>query len=277
MDEVGLGEQLQRARKTAGLTQQELCHKAKLSYSTLAKIERGAIKSPSIFTIQHIAAALDMDLSRLMGENSSVKKTKKKSANGVEFVYFDINGCLVRFFQRAFIGLSNDCGVSADLIERVFWHYNDAACKGDITMMEFNHKMASKLGIESLDWQAYYMGAIEPIPEFIELLITTSAEYKVGLFSNIMPGFIDEMISKSIIPSLDYETIVDSSIVKANKPDKKAYDFAFKMAGVDPGGILLIDDSRANIVAAEQYGWHVVWADQYHPSETVNRITTLLT
>lgn len=272
MDEVGLGKQLQRARKAAGFTQQELCHKAKLSYSTLAKIERGAIKSPSIFTIQHIAAALDMDLSRLMGESSSPKKSKKTSANGVEFVYFDINGCLVRFFQRAFTNLSLDSGVSADLIEKTFWHYNDAVCRSDMSMAEFNHEMATKMGVESIDWKSYYMAAVEPIPELIELLVATSQEYRVGLFSNIMPGFIDEMVSSGMLPSLDYETIVDSSKVKMNKPDNAVYELAASMAGVEPEKILLIDDTRANIIAAEQNGWHVVWVDQYRPSETVERI-----
>jgi transcriptional regulator with XRE-family HTH domain len=46
LDEKGLGKRLQAARQKAGLTQQTLCQKAGLSYSTLAKIERGAIKSP---------------------------------------------------------------------------------------------------------------------------------------------------------------------------------------------------------------------------------------
>jgi transcriptional regulator with XRE-family HTH domain len=42
--EQALGKRLQDARRAAGLTQQELCQKADLSYSTLAKIERGAIR-----------------------------------------------------------------------------------------------------------------------------------------------------------------------------------------------------------------------------------------
>ena len=45
MNEKGLGHRLQQARQAAGLTQQALCQKAGLSYSTLTKIERGAIKS----------------------------------------------------------------------------------------------------------------------------------------------------------------------------------------------------------------------------------------
>jgi transcriptional regulator with XRE-family HTH domain len=67
MDEVGLGKQLQLSRQKAGLTQQALCQQAKISYSTLAKFERGAIKSPSIFTIESIAEVLGVTLDELLG------------------------------------------------------------------------------------------------------------------------------------------------------------------------------------------------------------------
>ena len=67
MNEKGLGLRLQKARKAAGLTQQELCQKSGLSYSTLAKIERGAIKSPSIFTIHQIAMVLNLGIDELLG------------------------------------------------------------------------------------------------------------------------------------------------------------------------------------------------------------------
>ena len=77
MDEKGLGKRLQGARRAAGLTQQELCHKAGLSYSTLTKIERGAIKAPSIFTIQSIAGALETTLDELLGGISSVQTANK--------------------------------------------------------------------------------------------------------------------------------------------------------------------------------------------------------
>jgi transcriptional regulator with XRE-family HTH domain len=102
MDEVGLGKSLQRARQKAGITQQELCQKAELSYSTLAKIERGAIKSPSIFTIQRISQALGVDLNELVGILPSNAKVsaKKRSKTGIRFVYFDINGVLYGFTTK---------------------------------------------------------------------------------------------------------------------------------------------------------------------------------
>jgi transcriptional regulator with XRE-family HTH domain len=66
MDEKTLGSRLQLARRRAGLTQQELCQKAGLSYSTLAKIERGAIKSPSVFTVAAIAGATNTSIEDLL-------------------------------------------------------------------------------------------------------------------------------------------------------------------------------------------------------------------
>src|SRR4051794_40520152 len=104
MDEQGLGKRLQEARQAAGLTQQQLCHQANLSFSTLTKIERGAIKAPSIFTIQAIAGALGLTLDELIGQAAPVNSHRKlqKTDRGVSFVYFDVNGCLIHFFQRAF-------------------------------------------------------------------------------------------------------------------------------------------------------------------------------
>src|SRR5690606_30264649 len=116
MDEQSLGRHLQSARIAAGLTQQDLCQKAGISYSTLAKIERGAIKSPSVFTIQRLAEVLGTSLDELMGNFSPGLGRKGRSRSGISFVYFDINGCLVRFFHHAFTELSQDSGVPADQI-----------------------------------------------------------------------------------------------------------------------------------------------------------------
>ena len=66
MDEKALGKRLQLARKRAGLTQQQLCQKAGLSYSTLPKIERGAIRSPSFITVANIASATGTQLEDLL-------------------------------------------------------------------------------------------------------------------------------------------------------------------------------------------------------------------
>jgi FMN phosphatase YigB (HAD superfamily)/DNA-binding Xre family transcriptional regulator len=274
MDEVGLGKSLQKARQKVGITQQELCQRAGLSYSTLAKIERGAIKSPSIFTIQRISQALGVDLNELLGSSgvSIGSTTKKRSKNGIRFVFFDINGCLVRFYHKAFTKLASETGLGAEAIETAFWHFNDIACRGEISLDEFNEKFSEKLNIPKINWTKYYLDAVEPIPEMQDLLKSVSKDYYIGLLSNIMSGLIDELRNSGLIPNIAYDVIVDSSKVGAVKPEAKIYEYAQQQSGVEAGEILLVDDSRSNLMAAEKMGWHVLWFDDYDPEESMPKI-----
>lgn len=278
MDEKGLGQRLQAARLAADLTQQALCQKANLSYSTLTKIERGAIKSPSIFTIQSIASALGTSLDTLIGAPSPAPagKQRQRSKTGVSFVYFDVNGCLVRFFHRAFTRIAHDSGQTADVIESAFWHYNDQVCRGEMSMDDFNAALAERLQVPTFEWQPYYLEAVEPLPEMHELLAWASELYGVGLLTNIMPGLLDGLRQKGFLPDVTYDAIIDSSVEHAIKPEVKIYEIAAERAGHVPNELLLIDDSRVNLMAAEKVGWHVLWFDDYRPNESISRIRETL-
>lgn len=276
VDEKTLGKQLQRARQRAGLTQQAMCQQAGLSYSTLAKIERGAIKAPSIFTIKQIADVLNMSLDDLVGSALGGKNSKKTTKSGVSFIYFDINGCLVRFFHRAFAAMARDTELSPDVIESVFWQYNDPVCTGEMSIADFNKALATDLGLDSVDWQKYYLAAVEPIAEMHELVRWAADNYRVGLMSNIGSGFIDDMKQHGLIPDISFDAIVDSSKVGVIKPDPQMYEIAEAMAGVPAEQILLIDDTRGNLTPARAAGWHVMWFNDYDSIESTERVRTAL-
>lgn len=280
MDEKGLGKRLADVRRAAGMTQQALCHEAGLSYSTLAKIERGAIKAPSIFTIASIAAALNTTLDTLLDiapPPAAAIPAKLTARNGVRFVYFDVNGCLVRFFQGAFAKLAHESDMPADEVESAFWHYNDDVCRGDMTMEEFNKAFAKRLRLPAIDWAHYYLEAVEPITEMHQLVAWTAERYHVGLLTNIMPGIVDELKARRLLPDVPYDTIIDSSLVNAIKPEKRIYEVATERSGVAPHEILLVDDDRTNLRAAEHFGWRVLWFDDYRPDEFTARIREMLT
>jgi FMN phosphatase YigB (HAD superfamily)/DNA-binding XRE family transcriptional regulator len=286
MSEVGSNQEkalagaIAAARKAAGLTQQELCNRANLSYSTLAKIERGAIKSPSVFTVVTIAAATGTTVEALTGVATlaapTVSKDYKTATSGVKCVFFDVNGVLVRFFQRAFTQISEDTGASADSIEALFWHYNDAICKGQMPTEEFNSILASRIGVESIDWGTYYLNNIEPITEMRECIAWAAEHYKVGLMTNIMPGLVKQMLARDILPNIAYDAIIDSSEVGFIKPEVEIYEAAQNLLSCKPEELLLIDDSRPNLMAAERLGWHVLWFDDYRPSEGATRVREAL-
>jgi FMN phosphatase YigB (HAD superfamily) len=94
--------------------------------------------------------------------------------------------------------------------------------------------------------------------------------------TNIMPGILDSLIRSAKVPSVKYDAIVDSSEVGHVKPEAKIYQIAESKAGVIPSDILLIDDTRANLSAAEKAGWHVFWFDYARPIESVERILKTL-
>lgn len=272
MDEKTLGHKLQLARKRAGLTQQELCQKAGLSYSTLAKIERGAIRSPSVFTVASIAEVTGTTLEELLGVKSPAAPAlpaKKRSKSGVRFVYFDINGVVVRFFNRAFTQLVQDYGGQVDAVETVFWRYNSDVCTNKLSISEFNQILAKELGVQEVDWQKYYMDNVEAVSEVKELVRWAAENYQIGLLSDSMPGFIDGLRNNGLLPDENYAAIADSSKLGVTKSDPKMYEAARELAGVDANEILLIDDNRSNLIIADRAGWHVFEFDNFEPEESV--------
>jgi len=270
-----LGDRIQQLRQNAGLTQDDLSDKAGLAYSTLAKIERGAIKNPSVFTVAELAKALSVQIEDILTPPPEAKLAKSK-ASSVKFLYVDMNGVIVRFYQRAFVRLSRETGIPIDRIETTFWHYNDAANRGDMTTEEFSQAMAQHLDIDEFNWVDYYLDAVEPISETFKCLMALKGKVRLGILTNTMPGLIDELKKRNYIPNIEYDVVIDSSVVKAIKPEPKIYEIAEKMAGCKGQEIFFVDDSRTNLMAAERFDWRVLWFDDFRPKESVGRIQAAL-
>jgi FMN phosphatase YigB (HAD superfamily) len=167
--------------------------------------------------------------------------------------------------------LAEDAGVSTDSVESVFWHYNDDVCRGEMTLDEFNTILAQRLNV-LVDWKKYYLEAVEVVPGMAEVVGWVANQYKVGLLTNTMPHFIAAMQEKNLLPAVHFDSIVDSSMVHSLKPETAMYDAALKQAGVEPNEILLIDDERPNLVAAEKLGWKTMWFDGFNLDETETNI-----
>lgn len=277
VENLNLGKTIAKLRKSKGLTQDELSSRAGISYSTLAKLERGAINAPSVYTMNDIAKVLGVTIDEII--NPLIIKPSRSSANKeIKFVYCDVNGVLVRFFHKAFGKISLDLNISVDSIETAFWHYNEPANRGEITVKEFNAAMEAKLGLKSgsFDWEPYYMESVEPIMSMHRCLAEISKTTKVGLLSDSFPGFLAEMLKRKLLPDIEYSTIIESASVHSKKPDQRMYEIAEEKAKTPGNNIFFIDDSRANLIEAEKRGWRVLWFDDYRPKESVARVVEAL-
>jgi transcriptional regulator with XRE-family HTH domain len=68
-----LAENIKKARKKKGLTQEKLARLADISNNTLVKIEMGMAKEPTITTIGKIADALNVSIDELVGRIKNKK------------------------------------------------------------------------------------------------------------------------------------------------------------------------------------------------------------
>ncbi len=281
-----LGQKLQAARLAKNITQQQLCQRVDLSYSTLTKIERGAIKTPSVFTVAKICAVLGVSLDDLMGavvqgystqpNHPAEHSNQKVSKTGVRFLYMDVNNCLVHFTQMAFHKIAEDYGLSSGQVESAFWHYNEAANRGKMSIDKFNQKFAARLGVKNLRWEDYYLDATQAIKPAQDVLIWASKHYKIGLLSNHTDTLIEGLLAKGTLPDLEYDAIIDSSKTGFIKPEPEIYQLALQVADVRPEEILFVDDSRENLIAAESLGWQVLWFDDFYAQQSAANVRNAL-
>ena len=66
MTTISIGEKIKNWRKKRELTQEGLARKADIPYATLAKIESGAIKNPTLDTITKISQGLEVTIDNLI-------------------------------------------------------------------------------------------------------------------------------------------------------------------------------------------------------------------
>ncbi|MEK7113873.1 MAG: helix-turn-helix transcriptional regulator [Patescibacteria group bacterium] len=63
---ASIADNVRKARKKAGLSQDKLAREADVAYNTIVKIESGENKNPTIETLRSIAKALDVFVDELI-------------------------------------------------------------------------------------------------------------------------------------------------------------------------------------------------------------------
>ena len=87
---------------------------------------------------------------------------------------------------------------------------------------------------------------------------------------------IQEMQENGKLPKIDFDQVIESSVVHATKPVPTIFQVATERSGVPPESILFVDDTSANLVAAEKQGWKTIWFDGFSPDDSIKRINSAL-
>ncbi len=272
---TALGQTIARIRRERGQSQQELATGAHLGLSTLTKIERGAIKNPSIFSIMAIAKALSVSIEELL-ESEGIRQAD--TSQPIRFIYFDIHGVMATNWERVFTELARRYQLEPQAIEMAFWRYNDIVGRGHMTLDEFERALAHnlRLDIEQIAYREAYFAAIEGDPQVHAIMAELSEHYQIGLFTNIFPGFLDRLREMGVVPALPYAAVVESCEVGSVKPETAIFAHALAQTHTTADHVMLVDDTHANIDVAKKLGWQGYWFDEEHSASAIASLRTML-
>jgi FMN phosphatase YigB (HAD superfamily) len=75
------------------------------------------------------------------------------------------------------------------------------------------------------------------------------------------PGMLELIKLKGLLPDVDWDIVVDSSIEGVRKPQEKIFELSEQRAKVRSEQILFIENTQRHIDAAKQRGWNTFLYD----------------
>lgn len=200
----------------------------------------------------------------------------------IKFVYFDVGGVLLLDFSGTdkWAQMKKDLGVTPDLDEQfdLLWKkYRSRICV-DFDVDDLHPEIEQLLKIELNDYSmlADFVNRFDPNQSIWEVASKAKENYSVGLLTNMYPRMLSLINEKKLIPKLEWNQVVDSSVVGFQKPDSGIFETAEKMAGVKPNQIFFVDNSEEHVQAAQDRGWQTMLYDPQSPEESSNQLKMML-
>lgn len=201
----------------------------------------------------------------------------------MRFVYFDVGGVLVKDFSatKKWSELLSEWNVPNDKKDEVtieFGKFEIESTKGR-SVEEFKMILKEKWGVsvkENCVLLNGFVNRFEKNEEIWETVGELTKKYRLGLLTNMYPGMLDLIETKGLLPKIDWQVIIDSSVIGYKKPEREIYDIAEVKTGFDPGEILFIDNTKENLIKAEEKGWRVFCFDSANYEQSNRELKDLL-
>ena len=72
---------------------------------------------------------------------------------------------------------------------------------------------------------------------------------------------LDKIKNAKLIPESAWASVVDSTVVNLQKPDKEIYEYAEQLVKVPSSEILFIDNTAKHLVEPKKLGWQTYLYD----------------
>ena len=203
----------------------------------------------------------------------------------ISFIYFDLGGVVIKDFSGndGWLKMKQDLGVKPEDDERfdVFFDNleNEKLNVGKENLESAIPVIEKEFGITFPKNYSFLNDFVNRFGknESIWPIIKKAKEHtKIGLLTNMYQGMLSAIKNKNIMPKVNWDLVVDSSVIGLRKPEEKIYKIAEKKSGVNKDQILFIDNSLKNIEAAKNFGWQTFLYDSANPEDSNQKLITLI-
>lgn len=187
----------------------------------------------------------------------------------ISFVYFDVGGVAIKDFsdspkwEQMMVEMGLNQYDQAE-IDTIFDTYEDDICIGkrhvDTLVPIYCDKYHLKLD-PNYSMLNYFLDHFEINSELWPIVDKLKSTTKVGLLTDQYLGMLDGIFKRNILPPVEWDVIIDSSVEGVKKPMPEIYQLATTRAGVAPAEILYIDNREKNLVPARELGWQTYLYD----------------
>lgn len=173
----------------------------------------------------------------------------------------DLGGVTCRWLpERRLAALSQLSGLPMSTIDQHVFEsgFDDAGERGGFDLAEFTATLGSVLGLDGVagardELRAAWAQAFEP--DHAVLRLVQSTPVRTALFTNNGPLLEACLQAELSDVGQAFGELLFSWRLGCTKPDPDAFVRATEVLGVEPGEIVFVDDSEANVAAARTAGW----------------------
>lgn len=180
----------------------------------------------------------------------------------MKFIYFDVGGVLMKDFSKTdkwkkmLTDLKIDKEKWGDLNEKYDKFEKEVAVGRDIE--EFVPVLVNEFGAvvsNNYSFNKDFVSRFEKNNGIWKIVKECRQKYKVGLLTGQYPNMLNLIKNAGLLLPINWDIVIDSSVVKVNKPNEEIYLLAQKEANVEPKEILFIDNVDKNLDVPKKLGW----------------------
>lgn len=200
----------------------------------------------------------------------------------IKYVYFDLGGVAILDFSgtNKWKELKNEVGFIGEK-EKIFdelWNkYNSDFVLGkkevDTLLPLIKERTDDNIPDNYSLLVDGFVNRFEENKNIFPIVEVIKKDARIGLLTNAYTGMLDAIKKRGILPRIEWNNIIDSSVVGLRKPDEKIYQLSEKVAGVKGDEILFIDNTLENLSAAKDFcGWQTFYYDSSNIEESGNKL-----